>query len=319
MTAMISKGKAMRLTAVLMLALLVALPVSSAYLNENLNMTEHVEEKSCYCHGTEPSIGVDIVIDAPTEVAYTDTNTSVKVGVGILGEPPNLTGFGLFLNASETDDGVKWTKYFSNDTVEHDDAASRGILRVNTTSIWTVGKVTSKWFNLTFIPGQTDQDLVLSVTGMRANDNENETGDSWNIAEQTITVREQRFINLTVAVTNDNDINVNEVDVEFYIDDEFIGVGKTPGIEAQSSQNATVQWDVTFKKDGKYKLRAVIDPEGLITEIDKDNNEVTRVIWLGGPPEETSLQVYYGLGGIVVVIIVISVVFWYWRRRQYRF
>ena len=319
MTTIISRGKAVRLASVLMLVLLVVLPVSSAYLNEKTDMTEHVEERSCYCHGADPAIGVDIVVDVPDKVAYTPNNGTVKVGVGILGEPHNLTGFGLFLNASETDDGVKWTKYFSNDTVEHVDAVAKGIIKVNETSVWTVGKVTSKWFNVSFIPGQTDQNIVLSVTGMRANDNENETGDYWNVAELTIEVRKQRWVNLTVAVTNDEEISVNDVTVDFYIDGEYIGAGKADYIEPDSSKNATIQWDVTFKKDGKYKLRAVVDPEGLVTETRKDNNEVTRDIWLGGPPEETDLQFYYSLGSMAVGVVVIVAVFWYWRRRQYRF
>lgn len=319
MTAMIPRGKAAKLAAVLMLVLLVALPVSSAYLDETVDMTEYVEERSCYCHGADPAIGVDIVVDVPDKVAYTPGNDTVRVGIGILGEPHNLTGFGLFLNASQSDDGVKWTKNFSNDTVDHRDAVVRGIIRVNETSLWTVGKVTSKWFNVSFIPGQTDQDIVLSVTGMRANDNQNETGDYWNVAELTIKVRKQRLVNLVVGVTNDEEISVNEVTVDFYIDGEYLGNGKTEHIQPHASQNATIQWDVTFKKDGKYKLRAVVDPEGLVTETRKDNNEVTRDIWLGGPPEERDLQIYYGLGSMAVGAVIIVAVFWFWRRRQYRF
>lgn len=315
----ISEKKAVRLVAVLMLALLVALPVSSAYLNVAIDMTENVQERSCYCHGAEPEVAVGIIIDVPLQVPFTPSNKTVRVGVGIIGEPHNLTGFGLFLNASEDASGVKWTKQFSNDTVDETNGEIAGLIKVNKTSIWTVGKIEDPWFNLSFEPGQTDQDIVLSVAGMRADENGNETGDYWNVAERTIKVRMQRMVNLTVGVTNNENVIVSEVLVDFYIDGDFIGNSTVNNIGPQRTENATVQWDATFKKDGKYTLRANIDPDGRITETDKSNNEVTRTIWLGGPPEEEDLALYYGLGSMAVGVVLVVAVFWLWRRRQYRF
>ncbi len=315
----ISEKKALRLVAVLMLALLVALPVSSAYLNVNIDMTEHVQDRSCYCHGAEPEVGVDIEIDVPLQVPFTPSNDSVRVGIGIIGEPLNLTGFGLFLNASEDASGVKWTKQFSNDTVEESNGEIAGLIKVNQTSIWTVGKIEDPWFNLSFIPGQTDQDIVLSVAGMRADENGNETGDYWNVAERTIKVRKQHMVNLTVGVTNNENVIVSEVLVDFYIDGDYIGNDTINNIAPQNSINASVQWDTTFKKDGKYTLRADIDPDDQVTETDKSNNEVTQTIWLGGPPEEDDLTLYYGLGSMAVGTVIVVAIFWLWRRRQYRF
>ena len=315
----ISEKKAVRLVAVLMLALLVALPVSSAYLNVDIDMTEHVQERSCYCHGAEPEANVDIEIVVPLQVPFTPSNDSVRVNVGILGEVHNLTGFGLFLNASEDASGVRWTKEFSNDTVDESNGEIAGLIKVNQTSIWTIGDIRDPWFNLSFIPGQTDQDIVLSVTGMRADESGNESGDYWNVAERTIKVRRQRMVNLTVGVTNNENVIVSEVLVDFYIDGDLIGNNTVRNIPPLAAANATMQWDATFKKDGKHTLRADIDPDGLVTETDKSNNEVTRTIWLGGPPEEEDLTLYYGLGSMTVGMVIIMAIFWFWRRRQYRF
>ena len=322
MAAIMSRTKVVRLVAVLILGLLVALPISSAYLNPDIIMSEYAIEKSCYCHNPLPDTDVDIVIDVPLEVAYTPSNDSVAVEIGILGQPEDLTGFGVFLNGSETSDGVRWTRQFSNDTLEIADGEVAGIIRVNDTdltTLWTVGEVTHPWFNLSFIPGLTDQDIVLSVAGMRADGSGNESGDLWNAGEVTITVRKQRLVNLTVGVTNLETVSMQSVVVDFYMDNEYIGNSTTSELPAGGTENATFQWDATYEKDGKHIMRAVIDPEGLITETDKSNNEVTRDIWLGGPPEETDLSLYYNLGGFAVAVVIVVAVLFLWRRRQYRF
>lgn len=322
MSATLSRSKVMRATVVLMLAVLVAVPITSAYLNPNIDMTDYAKDKSCYCHGPLPVSEVDVLIDVPLQVPYTPGNQSVEVSIGVLGEPQNLTGFGLFLNATEDSTGVSWTKRFSNGTVDVSDGVSRGFIEINETdktTMWTVDKVEDPWFNVSFIPGQTDQTIVLSVAGMRADDSGDETGDFWNVAAVSIEVRKQRIVNLTVGVTNQEVISVRGVLVDFYIDNEYIGNTSTAEIPSGETENATFAWDATFAKNGKHKLRAVIDPEGTITETDKSNNEVTRDIWLGGPPEETDLTVYYGLGSVAVGVVVIVAVFYFWRRRQYRF
>jgi hypothetical protein len=322
MSVIISRSKTIRLVAVLMLSLLVAVPITSAYLNPAIDMTDYAKEKSCYCHGPLPVSEVDVLIDVPLQVPFTPENASVDVSIGVLGDPQNLTGFGLFLNASDDSTGVEWTKRFSNSTVDVNNGVTAGIIEINETdrtTMWTVDKVEDPWFNVSFIPGRTDQSIVLSVTGMRADDSGDETGDFWNVAMVTIEVREQRLVNLTVGVTNQESIAVSGALVDFYIDNEYIGNSSTSEIPPAGSQNATFAWDATFAKEGKHKMRAVIDPEGHITETDKSNNEVTRDIWLGGPPEETDLTIYYGLGSMAVGVVIIVAVFYFWRRRQYRF
>jgi hypothetical protein len=313
------RGKTARLAAVLLLALLVALPISSAYLNPAHDMTEYSEDKTCYCHGAEPTADVGISIDVDQEVAYTPTNDTVNVAVSVVGEPTNLTGFGLFLNASEDSTGVRWTPRFSNETLDVGDGEVLDIIRVNQTSMWTVGRMASPWFNVSFRPGLADQDIILSVTGMRGDNSSDETGDPWNVAEVMITVRKQRLVNLTVGVTNNENVAASRVLVDFYVDNEYIGNTTIANIGAGATENATVAWDATFEKEGKHQLRAVIDPSDRITEIDKGNNEVTRTIYLGDPPEAEDLSLYYSLATVAAGAVIVAAVFWFWRRRQYRF
>jgi hypothetical protein len=319
MTARFSRTKLARLAAVMALVIILAPPLSSAYLNSEIDMTEYTQEKSCYCHQAQPDPDVDIIIDVATQVAYTPANDSVEVSIGILGTPDNLTGFGLFLNASEDATGVQWDTWFKNESIEWPDATVQGVLWVNGTSMWTIDDITSPWFNVSFIPGQTDQDIVLSVTGMRADDSGNETGDRWNAGEVTIEVRRERLVSVSVGITNEEIVSVLDVLVDFYVDGEYIGNDTVDQIAPGMTENATAVWDATFAKEGEHELRAVIDPEGTVTETDKSNNEIVRTIWLGGPPEPEDLTLYYGLGGIGIGLVVIVTVFWFWRRRQYRF
>ncbi len=311
------RGATAKVAIVVLMAMLVSVPVVSGYLNKNINMTEYVREQSCYCHGTEVEPDVTIIIEVPDRVSYSLSNLSVDVMVGILGEPENLTGFGLYLNTSKTDDNVRWKNSYINDTGIA--PFPEDLIRVNGTSLWSVGPITDKWFNVSFIPGNEDQEIVVSVAGMRANSNSNVSGDFWNVASEVVEVREQRLATLNVTVTNEEAIAVAEVLVDFYVDGEYIGNDTIQHIPEHGQENASVQWDITYAKDGKHDLHAVIDPEGRLTVLDRDKLEIDEEIWLGEHPEEPDNALYYGLGGVVVGVLLIFVVFWYWRRRQYRF
>ncbi|GAH38837.1 unnamed protein product, partial [marine sediment metagenome] len=187
----------------------------------SIDMTEYVREQSCYCHGTEVEPDVTISIEMLDRTAYTPGNRSIDVMIGILGEPEDLTGFGLYLNTSKTDDNVKWKNSYVNDTGIT--PFPEDLIRVNGTSLWSVGPITDKWFNVSFIPGNVDQEIVVSVAGMRANNNDNESGDLWNVASRVIEVREQRLATLNVTVTNEQTMAVSDVLVDIYVDDEYIG------------------------------------------------------------------------------------------------
>jgi hypothetical protein len=303
---------------VLLVLVLAGVPVVSGYLTSNVDNSDNVRDRSCYCHGAEQSDDVDIQVNAPSQVAYTPNNRSVVVEIGILGEPSNITGFGLLLNASEDATGVRWENKIGPATGGIPAGSQQ--LKVNGTVMYSTRPILEDWFNVSFIPGQIDQHIELSIIGMRSNENFNETGDNWRVLRNIdIEVKKERLMNLTVVVSNDNEIAVSEILVDFYIDDEFIGNGTVDHIPASGKGNATVAWDVTYQKDGKYSMRAVIDPEGDITETDRDNNEITRSIWLGGPPEEPDLTPLYVGAGAGIAVAVVGGAFMLYRRRLYKF
>lgn len=307
--------------AVLVLVLLATMPVANAYLGDKGDKSEYAKEGSCYCHGTEPSPEMDIVIRVPTQVAYTPNNKSVIAEVGLLGGPDGITSFAAYLNASTTPANVKWQKRFGNVTSSGQVPDAGNLLKLNGSIIYSIKALQVRWFNLSFIPGNADQTIELSVIGLRSDRNGNESGDPWGRASVTIEVREQRLMTINVPVSNEGSIVANDVLVDFYIDDEYIGNNTVQTVPEDSKENASIEWDITFKEDGKYQLRAVIDPQGRITEVDKSNNEITRTIWLGEPPEEEdTTTLYYTVGAAVGVVVVVALVlFWYFRRRSYGF
>jgi hypothetical protein len=299
-----------------LILMLAALPVGSAYLS-NIDMTEYATEGTCYCHGVDVSPDISITINVTDKVPYNQANDTVSVNVGILGDPQNLTGFAMFLNGSKSQENLRWVHKYSNSTGEAVDP--RDVIKINSSTLWTIAPINDTEFNVSFVPGSVDQEVTISVTGLRANDNDNETGDLWNVAMTTIEVRKQRMSTLNVTVTNSEPISITEVEVDFYIDGEFIGSYVIPHIGQDGRENATIEWDVTYVKDGKHKLRTVIDPKERITVLDREDLDTTMDIWLGEPPEEEDYSLYYGLGTVAVGAIVVLVVFWLWRRRQYRF
>jgi len=310
-------GTMAKVAIVVLMAMLVSVPVASGYLNKNIEMTDYVREQSCYCHGAEVEPDVAIIIDMPDRISYTPDNRSIDVMVGILGQPENLTGFGLYLNTSKTDDNVRWRNSYINDSgiapIPED------LIKTNGTSLWSVGPITDKWFNVSFVPGNEDQEIVVSVAGLRANRNLNESGDFWNVVSKVVEVREQRLATLNVTVTNEQPMAVSEVLVDFYVDDEYVGNYTIQHIAENGEENATVSWDITYVKDGKHDLHAVIDPEGSITVLDRERLVIDKEIWLGEQPEQLDSALYYGLGGMIVGVFLIFVVIWFWRRRQYQF
>ena len=76
---------------------------------------------------------------------------------------------------------------------------------------------------------------------------------------------------------------------------------------------------MTFIEEGEYSMRAVIDPQGTISELDRDNNEIVRSIWVGDAPSQADRTTLYTVVGTVVVVAVIALAFFLYRRRIYRF
>ncbi len=305
-----------QLGAIMTVALLAAVPLVSAHQNPSFDMTAHIKDRSCYCHAAEPDPNVTIDIRAPERVAYPPTNKSVDIEIAILGEPENSTGFGLLLSPSLNETGVRWQNKFGDGPQPPQNLEK---IETNGTVLYNVKKVKRDTFNVSFIPGQTDQFIELVVIGMRTNANGTEFGDAWGVASKMIEVKRQRLLDLNITVRNDQPIAATNIKVDFYIDDEFIGNATLPHVGGDSSENVTFVWDATFVEDGYHDMKAIIDPDGNLTEVNRGNNVITRRIWIGElPEEEDETYTYAGVAAIVIAVVLISV-FFYRRRKLYQF
>jgi hypothetical protein len=279
-----------RIAAALLALAMVSLPMASAYMNPVNDNSKYVREKNCYCHDPVPSSNVTIVLKVPERATIPQKQTPVKVGVGIMAPPTEGIGFGLLLNASLNSTGVRWDAA----TVTGDGGLIPSWVKANLTAMWNTHHLdATRWFNASFIPGTINQTIDVTVIGMRTNKNGNETGDIWAIKTAKVEVRKQRLVTLNVTVRNNEPVSVTNLRVDFYIDDALVGTNMVNSVPASGKTNATVQWDATFAKDGKHKLRAVIDPDNNITETDKGNNVVTKDIWIGPLPKVESLAGVY--------------------------
>ncbi len=310
-----SRTSVTRLAAVLIVLVLAVLPAASAYMS--ISNEANVREKSCYCHDPLPSEDVTIIVRVPNQVSFIpEEDISVNMELGILGEPSNITGIGIILNGTVNSSTVKWLDNFGN----AGDPDPLNKVESNGNAIFQTGRFKRQWFNLSFDPGKVNQTLDMTIIGMRSNGNNNESGDIWAILEGTrIEVHQQKLLNITVPVSNKGGVNVGGVLVDFYIDDEFIGNATVDDVPVDGKGNATVSWDVTFIEEGEYTMHAIIDPLGTISELDRDNNEIVRSIWVGDAPSPADMTALYAVIGALVVVAVIVLAFFLYRRRLYRF
>lgn len=308
-----------RLVALLAVSILVAGPLASAYESglPDEDNSAYVRARTCYCHTPLPADNVSLVLRVPEQFAIPTSSSMVRIEVGILA--PVAAGkniaFGLLLNATNTTN-VRWdTSSFlgtSGITASH--------IKVNGTVAYNSKALPAnlRWFNASFLPGKVNQTIEVTLVGMYVDRNANATGDAWAVKSAMVEVRLQRLIKLNVTVRNEERVAVSNVPVEFYIDDVSIGRVSLTSIEPLKSANASISWDATFAKDGWHDMRAVIDPDGNVTETDKGNNEIKRRIWLGEVQEAPDRTPIYAAVAIVVVAVLVMVGFWYYRKRLYQ-
>ena len=309
-------GRGSRIVALLLVVGMLAAPIATAYQNDSNDNERYVRERTCYCHDPQPSSNVSVVLKAPERFALPAKQAPVKVEVGI--PAPRHTegiGFGLLLNASLNGTDVRWDP----STLKGEDIINPTVIRSNGSALWNVDPILiGRWFNVSFIPGRINQTIEVTVIGMRTNHNGNETGDIWAITTTKVEIRIQRLLRLNVTVNNNEPVTVTNTKVAFYVDDAFVGNSTIGLIQADGKENASIEWDATFARDGWHDMRVVIDPDGNITETDRGNNVLTRRFWVGPVSPQEGHAVAYAVGAIVVVVAVVALILWYRNRRLYK-
>jgi hypothetical protein len=313
------RSTALRLSFALAIAVVLVAPIANAYQSDDpaKDVSPYIADRQCSCHYPTPSENLSVTLKVPERTATGGTSTLVGVEVGIPAPVGEGIAFGLMLNATNMS-GVRWDP----SGFIGDGGFISAWVRINSTNPTIAFNVMemrqTRSFNASFIPGNSNQTVEVTLIGMRTNNNQNVSGDFWTVATASVEVRRQKLLQLNVTLSNEELVSVSNLRVDFYVDDVYVGADTVDSLEGDSEANASVAWDATFAKDGWHDLRAVIDPMGNITELDRSNNEVKMRFWVGPVPEEADRSVLYL--SVVVVVVVVAVVagFWYYRQRIYK-
>jgi len=87
-------------------------------------------------------------------------------------------------------------------------------------------------------------------------------------------------VTLTAAIHNQGSLAASNVQVNFYEFANLLGQTVIASIPAQGTVSTSI--DAPMAGSGDHLVRVVIDPSGLIQEIDKTNNEASTIVHLGG-------------------------------------
>ncbi|MBN2141736.1 hypothetical protein JW711_00245 [Candidatus Woesearchaeota archaeon] len=86
-------------------------------------------------------------------------------------------------------------------------------------------------------------------------------------------------IDVRVTIQNIGSSPSGETDVRFYDNDELLATVPLASLDSGESVQLTVQF--ASEADGVHFIRAVVDEDDLVEELDPDNNEIIRVVLVG--------------------------------------
>lgn len=99
--------------------------------------------------------------------------------------------------------------------------------------------------------------------------------------EDIVTSGQKEATKVHVTVRNVGDAGAANIVVRMFVDDQLLGDGVIAAIADGSTGIATVPWNL-HSTSGEFTLRALVDPNGAISEARRDNNEASRRVTVQG-------------------------------------
>ena len=125
-------------------------------------------------------------------------------------------------------------------------------------------------------------------------------------------------VTITAKIKNVGQINVTNVNVNFYYDENgksrLIGTDKVPSIPVSSSEIIYFDW-ITNNIVGEYIVTVVVDPEKEIKESDEENNELIKVITITSAPTSSGPSIITAVIGAIALIIAAIITAYYTKRK----
>ena len=115
-------------------------------------------------------------------------------------------------------------------------------------------------FTTSLTPGQPVVSANLTVLGINYTPTVPAPGDN---------------VNIDVTIQNIGTGAAGASDIAYYVDDTFIGYTYFSGLHAGETTDRSISWKAT---SGEHRIKAIVDPDNIVNEIDKSNNEKTMTI-----------------------------------------
>ena len=128
-------------------------------------------------------------------------------------------------------------------------------------------------------------ELGLNVTTVEGVDLTLSSGDISFSPSDTV---EGQSVNVTATVHNIGTIDAYNVLVAFYDNGKLIGNGAIGSISALGSAKITLSWNAT--PWGWHAIKVVVDPENTIAEVNENNNEASKSIYVYPPLPDLTLS-----------------------------
>jgi subtilase family serine protease len=132
-------------------------------------------------------------------------------------------------------------------------------------------------------------ELSLNVTVVEGVDLTLSSGD---ISFSPYDPLEGQSVNVTAAIHNVGTMDAYNILVAFYDGSNFIGNGTIGSISAGGSAKITLSWNAT--PWGWHTIKVVVDPENTIAEVNENNNEAPKSIYVYPPlPDLTPTSIAF--------------------------
>jgi len=117
-----------------------------------------------------------------------------------------------------------------------------------------------------------------------------------------------RTYEITIQVKNVGETDVGTFNVELRANEDLLNKTEIVGLPSRASLTLPLKWTPSRYFPGDYILRAIIDPDDHVDELDETNNIATVEVTVSPPPREIIWLEEWGpiiAGAVTIVIIVI--------------
>lgn len=143
-----------------------------------------------------------------------------------------------------------------------------------------------------------DLELVVNATSRKGNDT------AYVTKIKSIKVVAPIMINVTVW--NRGLVNVQKVNVKFYVDDQFVGDYLIDNLNSNSSVNITYNWTTKHEfSPGKHILRVSVDADNDMVELSEGDNTIEMPIYIADESEDRVWNWIWLIMGIFLAILFI--------------